>query len=81
MAILLWCSVKVGVTRIGAFVKETIAVIIFPGVDLNQEERVFLSGLFFVQRMALPWEMGRNFSSYAHREGLLGRGISCNGLK
>ncbi|MHB8987971.1 MAG: hypothetical protein ACYC6S_04220 [Desulfobulbia bacterium] len=48
MAILLGCEVKVEVTRIGAFVKETIAVIIPSGVDLNQEERVFLSGLFFI---------------------------------
>ncbi|MCX5865289.1 MAG: hypothetical protein NTW42_09525 [Deltaproteobacteria bacterium] len=47
MAILLGCEVKADVTRIGAFVKETIAIIIPPGVDLNQEERYFLSGLIF----------------------------------
>jgi hypothetical protein len=47
MAILLGCDGKVGITRIGAFVKETITIIIPLGVDLNQEERYFLSGLFF----------------------------------
>jgi hypothetical protein len=52
MAILLGCDVKVVVTRIGVFVKETIAVIIPPGVDLNQEERYFLSGLIFLQDIA-----------------------------
>jgi len=41
--------IKIDVTRIGAFVKETIALIILPGVDLNQEERYFLSGLIFLQ--------------------------------
>jgi hypothetical protein len=47
MAILLCLNGKVGITRIGAFVEQTIALIILPGVDLNQEERYFWSGLFF----------------------------------
>jgi hypothetical protein len=52
MAILLGCDGKVDVTRIGAFVKETIAIIIPPGVDLNQEERYFWSALIFLRDTA-----------------------------
>jgi hypothetical protein len=52
MAILLGCDVKVDVTRIGAFVKETVALIIPPGVDLNQEDRYFLSEFDFLSDRA-----------------------------
>jgi hypothetical protein len=53
--------IRIGVTRIGAFVEQTIAVIIPPGVDLNQEERVFLSGFFFLTQDCVAGNKRKKF--------------------
>ncbi|MHB1014966.1 MAG: hypothetical protein ACYC2W_06785 [Desulfurivibrionaceae bacterium] len=61
-------DVKVGVTRIGAFVVQTIALIIPRGVDLNQEERVFSSGLDFFHRTWLKAKSLRRKAKNKHEK-------------